>query len=158
MGFSFLAVLDLHCCSSFSLVVMSRNYSPLTVWGSSLQWLLLLQNTGSRWASVTVAYRLSGCSSLALECWLSSCVVRAWLFHSKWDPPMSPALAGRYFTTKPPGKHVHVFLNEWWWISNKYDIKIPLDFLRWYNFIFVCQYLQGYIIFKIILGKNTYIV
>ena len=34
----------------------------------------------------------------------------AWLLHSMWDPPgsgikpVSPALAGRFFTTEPPGK------------------------------------------------------
>ena len=39
----FLAVLALHCCASFSLVVTSRSYSSVAVLG-----LLLLQSTGSR--------------------------------------------------------------------------------------------------------------
>ena len=41
---------------------------------------------------------------------LSSCGTRAQLLHSTWDPPrpglepVSPALAGRFSTTAPPGK------------------------------------------------------
>ena len=41
---------------------------------------------------------------------LSSCGSRAQLLHSMWDlprpglEPMSPALAGRFSTTSPPGK------------------------------------------------------
>ena len=47
---------------------------------------------------------------------LSNCGSRAHLLHGMWDPPrpglepMSPALAGRFSTTAPPGKpHKHVF-------------------------------------------------
>ena len=35
---------------------------------------------------------------------LSSCGARAQLLHGMWDPPASPALAGRLPTTAPPGK------------------------------------------------------
>ena len=41
---------------------------------------------------------------------LSNCGSRAQLLHGTWDPsrpglePMSPALAGRFSTTAPPGK------------------------------------------------------
>ena len=41
---------------------------------------------------------------------LSSCGSRAWLLRSTWDlprpglEPVSPALAGRFSTTAPPGK------------------------------------------------------
>ena len=41
---------------------------------------------------------------------LSSCGSRAWLLRGMWDPPrpglepVSPALAGRFSTTAPPGK------------------------------------------------------
>ena len=62
-----------------------------------------------------------GCSSLwcagftsggsrALELRLSSCGMRALLLHGMWDlpgpglEPMSPALAGGFLTTAPPGK------------------------------------------------------
>ena len=43
---------------------------------------------------------------------LSSCGSRAQLLHGTWDPPrpgpepVSPALAGRFSTTAPPGKPV----------------------------------------------------
>ena len=50
---------------------------------------------------------------------LSSCGSRASLLHGMWDPPrpglepVSPALAGRFSTTAPPGKpHFFFFLNE----------------------------------------------
>ena len=75
-----------------SLVVASGGYSSLRCAGFSLQWLLLLQSTGSRRAG------------------FSSCGARAQLLHSMWDlpgsglEPVSPALAGRFLTTVPPGK------------------------------------------------------
>ena len=52
----------------------------------------------------------SSCGSQALENRLSSCWARAWLVRSMWDLPkpgielMSPALAGGFLTTEPPGK------------------------------------------------------
>ena len=61
------------------------------------------------WASV-VARGLSSCSSQALEHRLNSCGRWTDLFLDMWDlsesgtEPMSPALAGRFFTTEPPGK------------------------------------------------------
>ena len=61
-------------------------------------------------ASVVVARGLSSCGSQALERRLSSCGTRASLLHGMWDlpgpglEPVSPALAGRFLTTAPPGK------------------------------------------------------
>ena len=58
--------------------------------------------------SVVAACGRGGCGSWALEHRLSTC--GAWLFHGVWNllrpgvKPMSPALAGGFFTTKPPGK------------------------------------------------------
>ena len=49
---------------------VSRGYSSLWCTGFSLQWLLQLQNTGSRHLS------FSSCNLRALECGLSSCVHR----------------------------------------------------------------------------------
>ena len=62
------------------------------------------------WASVVVACGLRSCGSWALEHRLSSCGSRAQLLRGMWDlpgpglKPMSPALAGRFLTTAPPGK------------------------------------------------------
>ena len=70
--------------------------------GFSLQWLLLLQSTGSR------ACGLSSCCSWALEHRLSKCGKRAQLLCSMWDrpgsgvKPISPTLAAGFFTTEPP--------------------------------------------------------
>ena len=87
--------------------------------GLSLRWLLLFQSTGSRhagfsscgtWASVVAARGLSSCGSQTLERRLSSCGARASLRRGMWDlpgpglEPVSPALAGGFLTTVPPGK------------------------------------------------------
>ena len=62
------------------------------------------------WASVVVACGLSSCGLRALEHRLSSCGAQAQLLHGMWDlpgpglQPVSPALAGGFLTTMPPGK------------------------------------------------------
>ena len=61
-------------------------------------------------ASVVVARGLSSCGLRALEHRLSSCGTRAQLRRGMWDlpgpglEPVSPALAGGFLTTAPPGK------------------------------------------------------
>ena len=74
----FLAVLSLHCCAGFALVVVS--------WGCSLavHWLLtvvaplvVVQGLWGAQSLVVAAYRLSSCSSWALEHRLNSCGVGA---------------------------------------------------------------------------------
>ena len=71
------------------------------------------------WASVVAARGLSSCGSQALKGRLSSCGTRAQPLCGMWDlpgpglEPMSPALAGRFLTTAPPGKPaILVFLNK----------------------------------------------
>ena len=56
---------------------------------------------------------------LDLEHRLSSCGAQTQLLHSTWDlsgsviEPMSPTLAGRFFTTEPPGKALDIsFKND----------------------------------------------
>ena len=67
------------------------------------------QALGAR-ASAVVARRLSSCGLRALERRLSSCGTWAQLLRSMWNPPgpgikpVSPALAGGFLTTVPPGK------------------------------------------------------
>ena len=95
-----------------SLVVESGGYSLLRCAGFSLRWLLLLQSMGSRHAG------FSSCGTRCLERRLSSCGTWALLLHSMWDlpgpgiEPMSPALAGRFSTTAPPGKPDKIVLLE----------------------------------------------
>ena len=87
-----------------SLVAASGGYSSLQCAGFSLRWLLLLRSTGSRRTG------FSSCGSRALERRLSSCGTWASLLCSMWDlprpglEPVSPALAGGFPTTVPPGK------------------------------------------------------
>ena len=64
--------------------------------------------------SVVVAHRLQGMqASVVIACELSSCGAWAQLPHGMWDPPgpeiepVSPALAGGFPSTAPPGKSLH---------------------------------------------------
>ena len=68
---------------------------------------------------IAVRRPLTIAASLAAEhrlqtCRLSNCGSRAQLLRSMWDPPrpglepVSPALAGRFSTTAPPGKPLYV--------------------------------------------------
>ena len=87
----------------FSLVALSGDYSLLVCRLLIAAAPLIAEDRpqGAR-ASVDVAQGLSSCSPQALE--------QANLLHSMWDlsgpgvEPVSPALAGRFFTTEPPGK------------------------------------------------------
>ena len=64
---------------------------------------------------VVVAHGLSSCGLRALERRLSSCGTRVQLLCGMWDlpgpgiKPVSPALAGGFLTTVPPGKSLSVF-------------------------------------------------
>ena len=70
-----------------------------------------------RWASVVVACGLSSCGLWAPKHRLSSCVTRALLLRGMWSlpgpglEPVSPALAGGFLTTAPPGKSPFPTLN-----------------------------------------------
>ena len=64
-----MAVLGLHCCTDFSLVVASRGYSV-----TELHRLLTAEASLVFWASVVVANGLGSCGSWALEHRLGSCV------------------------------------------------------------------------------------
>ena len=94
----FLAALGLRCCSRVFSSCGQRGYSLLLCAGFSLRWLLLLQSMGSRHAG------------------FSSCGTQAQLPHGMWDllrpglEPVSPALAGRFLTTAPPGKPRSLYL------------------------------------------------
>ena len=67
-----------------------------------------MQGTGSR--ALPPAFCSSGsCGSWAPEHWLGSCGAQAQLLCDMWDlprpgtKPVSPGLAGGFFTTEPPG-------------------------------------------------------
>ena len=107
----FLAALGLRCCVELSLVAASGAALRCGAWTSHCggfsccgAWAL-----GAR-ASVVAAHRLSSCGTRALECRLSSCGAQAQLLCGMWDLPrpgltsVSPALAGGFLTTAPPGK------------------------------------------------------
>ena len=81
-----------------SLVAASRGHSSLRCAGLSLSWPLFAEHR-------LQTRRLSNCGS------------RAQLLHGMWDlprpglEPVSPALAGGFSTTAPPGKPSKFFIN-----------------------------------------------
>ena len=102
--FFFLTALGLFAARGHSLVAASGGYSSLRCAGFSSRWLLQLQSMGSRRVG------FSSCGTRALERRLSSCGSRTQLLRGMWDlpgpglEPVSPALAGGFLTTAPPGK------------------------------------------------------
>ena len=71
---------------------------------------------------------------------LSSCGSRAQLLRGMWDPtrpglePVSPALAGRFSTTSPPGKPSHSFLIK---VFPEYCVEFPVLYSRSLLLIYV---------------------
>ena len=96
----FLAVFGLHCCV--------WAFSSCVKWG-----LLFVVVRGLLIAVASLccgAWALGAWASVVAACRFSSCGSWAWLFHGMWDlpgsglEPVSPALAGGFLTTAPPGK------------------------------------------------------
>ena len=94
-------MLGLHCCAGFSLVAVRE----LLVMAFLLMGHMLY---GTR-TSVVAPHGLSNCGSQVLEHRICNCT-QASLPRGMWDlsgsgiEPMSPALADRFFITKPQGK------------------------------------------------------
>ena len=114
----FLAALGLRCCAQAFSSCSERGLLFVLVHGLLIEVASLCWGAwalGAR-ASVVMAHRLSSCVSPALERRLSSCGTRASLLRGIWDlprpglEPMSPALAGGFLTTAPPGKSSETFI------------------------------------------------
>ena len=88
----FLTALCLHCFV-WALAATSRGYSSLRCSNFSLQWLLLLQSTGSRHvgfsnrSSQALECSLSSYGSRALKLRLRSCGTRDYLLCGVWNIP-----------------------------------------------------------------------
>ena len=85
-----------------------------------MQWFLLC-SMGFRHASFSsCSTKLRSCRSRALEHRFSDCGTPTYLLHGIWDlsgqgiKPVSPALAGGFFTTESPGKPFIA-----WWLRGK---------------------------------------
>ena len=99
-------MLGLHCCAGFSPAVESRGYSASML----VVVLRLLTEVASlvsehrlqdAWTSVAVTLGIQGTGSIVVVHRLNCCV--ACRIFPPGIEPMSPALAGRFFTTEPPG-------------------------------------------------------
>ena len=97
---------------SFSLVIESGGYSLVVGWGLLVAVASLVAEHGF-WgtpASGVVDCGLRSCGFQALEHRFSICGTRAELLCGMWHlsgsgiKPMSPALAGGFYTTEPSGK------------------------------------------------------
>ena len=145
-----------------SLVVVRRGYSSLWCTGFSLWWLLLLQSSGSRHTG------FSSCGTRAQQLWVAGSRVQAQqLWHmalvtprhvgSSWTraPTMSPALAGGFLTTAPPGKSSGSLFNP---IKQTiifllfYTNSVCLDLMRVDQFLFSLFFLVSDISFEVISG------
>ena len=111
-NYYFLAVLGLLCyVGFFSSCGKWRPLFSCDAWVSHCDGFSHFRTWSlSAWASVVAAHGLSNCGSWALELRLNSCGTGAELLCVMWDPPgsgvesVSPALAGGFSMTEPPGK------------------------------------------------------
>ena len=101
----FLAVLGLCCCAGFSLAVQSGGYSRCGAWLLvAVPSLVAPAQAVGQWALRVAAHGLKITGSVAVVHGLS-CSVACGIFQDQPGiKPISPALAGRFFTTEPPGK------------------------------------------------------
>ena len=99
----FLAALGLCCCAWAFSSCGERGYS-----------LLQVQASHCGGFSCCRAWALGARASVVVAHGLSSCGARALLLRGMWDlpgpgiKPMSPALAGRFLITAPPGKSLNL--------------------------------------------------
>ena len=114
----FLAVLGLCCCTRAFSSCGERGLLFVVVRRLLLAVASLVAEHGlqARGLQQLWCMGFSSCGLWALERRLGSCGTRAQLLCSMWDlprpglKPMSPALAGEFLTTVPPGKAPTLFL------------------------------------------------
>ena len=126
-------MLGLCCCSGSSLVVASGGYSLAMVHRllSAVASLVAEHRLWGTQTSGLAAHGLNSCGFQALEHGLNSygfqalehglnsCGAWTLMLCRMWDllrlgiKPKSPALAGRFFTTEPPGKPIYMYINTY---------------------------------------------
>ena len=95
-----------------SPVAVSGGYSSLRCVGFSLWWLLFLRSMGCRhagfssWGTRTQQLQLLGSRAQAQQLWRTDLTLLrgVWELPGPGLEPVSPALAGGFLTTAPPGK------------------------------------------------------
>ena len=130
----FLTVLGLCFCMGFHQLWRGGGYCLVARHGLLITVASLAAEHGlqSVWASVAVAHGLNSCSSWVLERRPNSHGAQAALLHGMWDlpgpgiEPVSPALAGGFFTTETPGSP----------ILNDFNMKGPPDIIQ---YVCVCE-------------------
>ena len=95
-----------------------------------------------------MAHGLSSCGSWALERRLSSCGTQAQSLHSMWDLPgpglehVSPALAGGFSSTAPPGKSDALFFIYTIFLNLKLTEKLEVKLKKEQKTFCVLNYLS----------------
>ena len=115
------------CCHVgffFLIVVVSRGYSLLQCAGFSLRWLACSPCSASR------AWALSGQASVVVVCGLRCSAACGVLPDRDWT--VSPAWAGGFFTTEPPGKlSIVVLIVFRKWLNVVCKGETGVRFLAW---------------------------
>ena len=114
-------MLGLCCCSGSSLVVASGGYSLAMVHRllSAVASLVAEHRLWGTQTSGLAAHGLNSCGFQALEHRLNSCGAWTLILCRMWDllrlgiKPKSPALAGSFFTTEPPGTPIYMYINTY---------------------------------------------
>ena len=120
-AFYFLVALGLRCCAWAFSSCGERGLLFIAVHGLLIAVASLVVEHGLQ------ACGLSSCGSRALERRLGSCGTWAQLLRGMWDlpglglEPVSPALAGGFLTTAPPGKSLYQVL---------VTVPLQVDFLK----------------------------
>ena len=130
--FNFLAVLRLHCCVGFPLVVVSGRYCLAVVIGLLIAVASPVAEHCSKrvQASVVPARGLSSCRSQALKCKLNSCGPQTLLLQGMWDLPrqgLNPGLLR--WQTEPPGKPTWALVFLYVWVFDRSSPHQPVSSL-----------------------------
>ena len=142
LGFCFLGVLCFLICNFHLLflavlgLLLCRLFSGCSMWASHCGGFSCCE----AWALGRAGFSSWGPWALGHK--LSSCEAEAQLLHGMWDrpepvvKPVSPALAGRFFTPEPPGKPPASFLYD------KYNFSTSVWFVQMVCFLLisVCQF------------------
>ena len=113
-----------------SLVAVSGGYSSLWCTGFSLWWLLLLSSTDSKVCRLQQLWQV-GSREQGQQLLCMGLVVPQHVRSSRpWLEPPSPALAGGFLTTAPPGKSPVWTFNDILPIHEQEHLSITLGFLQ----------------------------
>ena len=118
----FLALQGLHCCASSFLVAGSGGYSLVAACGLLITVISLVAEQGLQGVQAQQLW-LPDSRAQTQQLWCKGLAAPRHVgFSGSGIKPVSPALAGRFFTTELPGKPLVILLNScfsYWYIHPK---------------------------------------